>query len=392
MPVLGEDLHEHRRESEDRVRREPRRRRDRLGQREERPVHERVAVDEVELVGTRRHRAVDPSGSSHVPSSNDPARRRAEHAGDVDGRDGRHRRRDWRRRSSPAGTRSPRSPAAPNVPPGACRKASPRSAGIRSPGLRRPTRWPAATRSSTSPARTSRSAGRRRSSSASAPRVSSAPATSSRGCATAEPRPAALISGSASGYYGPHGDERVGEDAAPGDDFLARSPWPGSARPSRPKRSACASRSCAPASSSTPTPARWRRCSRRSSSASVGRSPAAGSTCRGSTATTRSACCSPRSTARTSPARSTAPHRSPVDEQRLLAGPRARAAPARVRADPRRRDQAPLRRHGQIVVNGVRMVPGRAGARVPFRHPDLDEALADALGTTDSRPPGARRA
>jgi len=41
------------------------------------------------------------------------------------------------------------------------------------------------------------------------------------GLRTAEPRPAALISGSASGYYGPHGDERVGEDAAPGDDFLA---------------------------------------------------------------------------------------------------------------------------------------------------------------------------
>ena len=41
------------------------------------------------------------------------------------------------------------------------------------------------------------------------------------GLRIAEPRPAALISGSASGYYGPHGDERVGEDAAPGDDFLA---------------------------------------------------------------------------------------------------------------------------------------------------------------------------
>ena len=41
------------------------------------------------------------------------------------------------------------------------------------------------------------------------------------GLRTAEPRPAALISGSASGYYGPHGDERVGEDAPAGDDFLA---------------------------------------------------------------------------------------------------------------------------------------------------------------------------
>ena len=41
------------------------------------------------------------------------------------------------------------------------------------------------------------------------------------GLRIAEPRPAALISGSASGYYGPHGDERIGEDAPAGDDFLA---------------------------------------------------------------------------------------------------------------------------------------------------------------------------
>jgi uncharacterized protein len=36
-----------------------------------------------------------------------------------------------------------------------------------------------------------------------------------------DPRPAALVSGSASGFYGPRGDERVGEDAPAGDDFLA---------------------------------------------------------------------------------------------------------------------------------------------------------------------------
>jgi uncharacterized protein len=41
------------------------------------------------------------------------------------------------------------------------------------------------------------------------------------GLRIAEPRSAALVSGSASGYYGPHGDERVGEDAPAGDDFLA---------------------------------------------------------------------------------------------------------------------------------------------------------------------------
>ena len=35
-------------------------------------------------------------------------------------------------------------------------------------------------------------------------------------------RPRVLVSGSAIGFYGPHGDERVDERTAPGDDFLAR--------------------------------------------------------------------------------------------------------------------------------------------------------------------------
>lgn len=41
------------------------------------------------------------------------------------------------------------------------------------------------------------------------------------GLAAADPRPRALVSSSAVGYYGPRGDERVTEATPPGDDFLA---------------------------------------------------------------------------------------------------------------------------------------------------------------------------
>jgi uncharacterized protein (TIGR01777 family) len=42
------------------------------------------------------------------------------------------------------------------------------------------------------------------------------------GLRTADPRPRVLVSASGVNYYGPRGDEPVTEEAAPGDDFLAR--------------------------------------------------------------------------------------------------------------------------------------------------------------------------
>jgi uncharacterized protein (TIGR01777 family) len=41
------------------------------------------------------------------------------------------------------------------------------------------------------------------------------------GLRAADPRPGVLVSASAVGYYGPHGEERVTEATPPGDDFLA---------------------------------------------------------------------------------------------------------------------------------------------------------------------------
>jgi len=41
------------------------------------------------------------------------------------------------------------------------------------------------------------------------------------GLRAADPRPAVLVSSSAVGYYGPHGDEELPEETPPGSDFLA---------------------------------------------------------------------------------------------------------------------------------------------------------------------------
>jgi uncharacterized protein (TIGR01777 family) len=51
-------------------------------------------------------------------------------------------------------------------------------------------------------------------------------------CEKASQKPGVLVNASAVGYYGPRGDEPLAEDAAPGDDFLARTcvAWEDAAR------------------------------------------------------------------------------------------------------------------------------------------------------------------
>ena len=97
-----------------------------------------------------------------------------------------------------------------------------RRAGGRWPSPPRRRRSRAATPSCTWPARTSASAGTR----TIKRRLSRSRELGTRnlvpGLRAAEPRPGVLVSASAVGYYGPHGDERLDEDAPAGDDFLAQ--------------------------------------------------------------------------------------------------------------------------------------------------------------------------
>ena len=64
-----------------------------------------------------------------------------------------------------------------------------------------------------------------------------------------------LLSGSAIGYYGDHGDRVIDESTAAGDDFPARvcSAWEACAQPRRSRPAASGSRSCARESFSRPT-------------------------------------------------------------------------------------------------------------------------------------------
>ena len=205
----------------------------------------------------------------------------------------------------------------------------------------------------------------------------SARATSSPACAPPTRGRRCSCPRSAVGYYGPRGDERVDESTPPGTTTSwPRSAWPGSARPTRRRSSGCASSGSAPASCSTQAAARSRRCCRPSSSASAARSPAATSTCRGSTSTTSSGSTSPRSTTSAGAARSTPPRPS---RSRTRSSPRrsaARCTAPRSRRSPAsrsRRSTARWRRSSPTA--SARSRPRATELGYAFAHPDLDEAL-----------------
>ena len=154
--------------------------------------------------------------------------------------------------------------------------------------------------------------------------------------ATLERKPRVLVSESAIGFYGDRGEAIVDESAESGAGFDAEvvaRVGEGGAR-GRARRRAAGDRP----HRSRPRPARRparRRCCGRSSSASAARSPAAASTCPGSTSTTRSGSCSGRWTTRGSAARSTPPRptRSPTPRCRRRwaapsAAPRSSPSPA----------------------------------------------------------------
>ena len=253
------------------------------------------------------------------------------------------------------------------------------SPGTRSPAPRRPTRSPAATRSCTWPERTSPSAGTTTRCGGSASRASSARATSSPASRAAEPRPRALISASAVGYYG-HRPEPIDEDAPPGRRRARRRLRGMGARGrSRRRRSASASCACAPASCSTATAARCRRCCCRSGSASAVRWPAGASRCRGSTSTTSSGSTCTRSTTSAGAARSTPPRRirSPTASSRARSAGRCTAR----RSRPCRRSPSALLYGGmaKLVVEGQNALP-RRDDRARVRAPAPGSRRGAALG------------
>ena len=202
------------------------------------------------------------------------------------------------------------------------------------------------------------------------------------GMREAEPRPAALISAAATGYYGDRPDP-IDEDAPPGDDVLAEvcKAWEREAanaeelgvRVVRVRTGVVLDRQAA----------RSRPCSCRSGSASAARWPAESNRCPGSTSRTSSASTSPRSTTTAGTARSTPPLRTRC---RTASSPRRSAARSTGRRSCRCPRFALKILYGgmsKLVLEGQNAVPRRTlelGYR--HRHPDLDEALRSALRDT----------
>ena len=244
---------------------------------------------------------------------------------------------------------------------------------------RRPRRSPAATPSCTSPARPSRSAGATTPSA----RIRASREQGTRnlvaGLRAAEPRPRVLVSASAVGYYGPHGDEVIDEHARPA---TTSSPsvcvaWEREAARRRQLGLRVVARAHRGRARQA-TAARWRRCCRRSGSASAAPSPAAASTCPGSTSTTSSASTSRRST--TTPGRgavnATAPE--PVTNREFSkALGRALHRPAFAPVPGARASARSTARWPTIVVEGQRAMPERARrSATEFRAPGTRRGAA----------------
>jgi uncharacterized protein len=200
------------------------------------------------------------------------------------------------------------------------------------------------------------------------------------GLRAADPRPAALVSGSASGYYGPHGDERIDEGAPAGDDFLAAVcvAWEHEARRAEELgmrvaivRTGIVLDEHGGALKKMLTPFKL----------GVGGPVAGGRQYmpwihRDDEIGLLLAALDSR--AFSGPVNGSAPE--PVTNREFSkALGRALRRPA-VAPVPAAAIKALYGEMSEIVVNGVRMVPGRAGELgYTFRHPDLDEALRSAL-------------
>ena len=196
--------------------------------------------------------------------------------------------------------------------------------------------------------------------------------------------PRALVSSSAVGYYGPHGDEpscpRTRRPATTSSPSVCVA-WEREAQAA--EALGAARRARAHRRRARPRRRRAGEDAARSSRLGVGGPVAGGApaACRGSTPTTSSAStCGAIDDERWS-GRGQRHGARAGHQQGVLEGARPRAAPARVAPVPGVRDPAPLRRHGRDRHQGPERRARAATLELGYRHahPDLDEALRSAL-------------